>query len=102
MDTTPYPAVSYTLTDLMKGTYYSVRVSLSNSAGNGLYSSPEIGRTAVDRECLNVACSHGTCICFVGVGVLISIGFVTSYILHFHTCIHTHTYTHIYSASTLS
>ena len=65
MDTTPFSTESYTIIDLMKGTNYSVRVSLSNSAGNGVYSSPEIGRTAVDRECLNVACSHGRCICLL-------------------------------------
>ena len=53
MDTTPYSADTYTITGLMKGTYYTVRVALSNSAGDGVYSSPEIGRTAVDRECLN-------------------------------------------------
>ena len=58
----PYPAESYTVTGLMKGTFYSVRVALSNSAGDGVYSSSEIGRTAVDRECLNVVCRHGHCI----------------------------------------
>ena len=51
VETTPWPADLYIITGLMKGTSYSVRVALNNSAGQGDYSSSEIGRTAVDREC---------------------------------------------------
>ena len=60
-----YPAQTHTITELMKGTSYSVRVALNNSAGEGEYSSSEIGRTAVDRECLNVVCSHVAFLSFV-------------------------------------
>ena len=52
VDVLSYPAQTHTITDLMKGTNYSVRVALNNSAGEGEYSLSEIGRTAVDRECL--------------------------------------------------
>ena len=58
VDVISYPAQTHTIMELTKGTSYSVRVALNNSAGEGEYSSPVIGRTAVDRECLNVVCSH--------------------------------------------
>ena len=54
-----YPAQMHSITELMKGTYYSVRVALNNSAGEGDYSSSATGRTDIDRECLNVVGSHG-------------------------------------------
>ena len=59
VETTSYPETTYTITGLMKGTQYSVRVALNNSAGDGEYSSPAIGRTDVDRECLNVVMAFG-------------------------------------------
>ena len=58
-DMIPHGVESHTITGLMKGTSYLVRVALSNSAGQGAYSSSEIGRTDVDRECLTVVRSHG-------------------------------------------
>ena len=62
MDTISYPADSYTVTGLMKGTYYSVHVALHNSAGDGVYSSSEIGRTAVDRELTVSIFTDGQCL----------------------------------------
>ena len=59
VDTISYPAQMYTITELMRGTYYSVRMALNNSAGEGVYSIPATGRTDVDCECLNIVCNHG-------------------------------------------
>ena len=63
VDTISYPAQMHIITELMKGTYYFVRVALTNSAGEGEYSFSATGRTDVDRECLNVVCSHGALCC---------------------------------------
>ena len=65
MDTIPSPAQMHNINDLMKGTFYSVRVALNNSAGEGEYSISETGRTDVDRECLDVVCSHGILLALV-------------------------------------
>ena len=58
-DTISYPAQMHTIPNLMKGTTYSVRISLNNSAGMGDYSPAEPGHTDVDCECLNTFRSYG-------------------------------------------
>ena len=50
VDTISYPTQMHTITKLMKGTYYSVRISLNNTAGVGDYSLAETGCTDFDGK----------------------------------------------------